>query len=137
MIIYYNKGEIKQLSPNFSLHEFECPCSDCKQTILDNELIKKLESMRGILGSKLTITSGYRCPNYQQQLRLRGYETAKGPSTHSQGKAADITNGVSLGGELEEAARKAGFESVGVGRNWCHVDLRPGFRRWLYSSSKR
>lgn len=126
-----------QLFPHQSLHfraaEFDCKCTDCKETLIDTELIDKLEAMRGILRSFLKITSGYRCSSYQEQLRLRGYETSVGPSQHQLGKAADITNGVSMGFELEEAARKAGFKSVGVGKDFIHVDLRPEVRRWKYT----
>lgn len=131
----YAKGKSIQLSNHFVSKEFDCPCNDCKQTVVDITLVSHLEAMRTILGSKLRITSGYRCPEYQVQLRLRGYETAKGVSQHELGKAADITNDVAPGHELEDAARKAGFLAVGVGKNWVHVDTRLGkSRSWKYSS---
>lgn len=133
MIITYKKDTNTQLSTHFNSSEFTCPCQDCKITLIDKDLVSHLEAMRTLLGSKLHITSGYRCQGYQDQLTLRGYETAKN-SQHVLGRAADITDGVTPGMELEDMARRAGFESVGVGKAWVHVDLRPGYRRWVYKT---
>lgn len=122
------------LSLHFSVAEFNCPCKECILTVVDLDIIPKLEALRTLLGTKLTITSGYRCRAYQEALRLRGYETALGVSQHELGRAADVSNGVSLGHELEDAAHKAGFKAVGVGSNWVHVDLRDDKdRRWSYA----
>jgi uncharacterized protein YcbK (DUF882 family) len=130
----FSKKDETRLSPNFKVSEFKCPCDECKETLVDLGMIARLEKMRSILGSRLHVDSGYRCANYQEQLRLRGFETSKGPSTHQLGQAADVSNGVTPGMELEDAARKAGFESVGVGSRFVHVDMRPGYRRWTYKS---
>lgn len=131
--IYPKQGNLP-IASNFNSNEFDCHCQDCKVTIIHPDLIIKLQKMRDEIGTKLSITSGYRCPNYQAQLRLRGYETAKGVSQHTKGMAADLTNGVANGAELESYAREASFKAVGVGKNWIHVDLRDDLvRRWFYS----
>lgn len=132
--ITYKKNSNTTLSTHFKSREFMCPCSDCKETIIDKILVSQLEALRTLLGSSLKITSGYRCANYQEQLRIRGYETAKGISQHELGKAADITDGVTPGIELEDMARRVGFKSVGVGRLFIHVDTRPEERRWTYKT---
>ena len=132
----YLKNSNTKLSTHFNSNEFDCKCDDCKETIVDPALIVHLEAMRAILGTSITITNGYRCANYQQQLRIRGFETSKGPSSHEAGIAADVTNGISLGIELAEAADRAGFKNVGIGKSFVHVDLRPnGPRRWKYVKS--
>lgn len=133
MVNQYTKGCQDKLSINFKAYEFDCPCTECKITFIDSDLVSQLQKTRDYFKSKLAITSGYRCTNYQNQLRLRGYETAKGLSQHQLGKAADIANGVASGAELEEAARASGFTSVGVGKYFIHVDTRPGQRRWFYN----
>ena len=126
-----------QITPHFNSNEFDCPCSYCNHTLIHPDLPKFLELMRHILGSKLSITSAYRCPEYQKQLTFKGYETAKGISQHNLGNAVDVTNGVSLGTELEDAAKEAGFMSIGVGKNWIHVDLRMDKeRRWYYNKKR-
>ena len=133
MIKTFFKGDHTKLSPSFSAYEFDCKCDDCRATIIDLDLIDKLQKMRDSIGTKLVISSGYRCPSYQQQLRLRGYETAKGVSQHTLGKAVDVNNGVATGAELESYAREAGFKAVGVGKTWIHIDLRDDQeRRWFY-----
>jgi len=101
---------------------------------VDSHLVERLDKLCELKRGKVSITSGYRCANKQEQLRLAGYETAKGVSQHELGRAADITDGVTPGVELEELARAAGFESVGVGKLWIHVDMRVGHRRWTYKS---
>lgn len=131
-IIKYDKRDRKSLSLHFSSNEFNCPCSDCKETLVSDTLVERLEKMRVDLGVQLHVTSGYRCKGYQEQLRLRGYETATGISQHELGNAADISNGVLRGDELAEAAEKAGFTCIGVGKTWCHLDVRPGPKRWSY-----
>ncbi len=132
-VISFKKGSKAQVSTHFVSNEFDCPCVDCRVTLVDKILVSQLEAMRTLLGSKLQVTSGYRCQDYQDQLALRGYETAKN-SQHLLGKAADVTNGVATGVELEEIARRVGFTSVGVGKHFVHLDLRPGYRRWAYKS---
>lgn len=134
MNITLKRGENKKLSDHFNSSEFECPCGSCKVFVLDSDLVDKLEFMRRILGTSLKITSGFRCYDYQEQLAMKGYDTAKGISQHELGHAADVTNGVALGHELEEAARDAGFMAVGTGQHWVHVDLRADkFRAWKYA----
>lgn len=136
MVFLYKKKENRQLSQHFNSSEFDCPCTNCKHTLIDLTMIEQLEKMRDLLGTKLVVTSGFRCPEYQQELKLKGYETAAGVSQHELGRAADVTNGVALGLELEEAASKAGFLAIGRGKHWVHVDMRTGKeRRWSYAKS--
>ena len=132
MLNKYKKGSNTKLSDHFNSNEVDCKCSECSETLIDSELIVRLERMRTLTGP-LSITSGYRCQAYQDALRKAGFETAAGVSQHTLGRAADVLNGVMLGAELEHCARKVGFECVGVGRTWVHVDLRPGPKRWFYS----
>lgn len=133
--VIYQKGSNVQLSDHFNLREFDCPCPQCTTTQVDPQLIVNLEAIRTKAGP-LKINSGYRCPSHQSELRMAGYPTAVGPSTHSEGRAADIT-GADLqysGATLEAFAREAGFMAVGVAPNWIHADLRNDkVRRWTYA----
>lgn len=132
MVKTYKKGVKVQLSPHFASTEFDCPCNNCKETLIDDHLVSRLELARNDLATSVHVNSAYRCSDYQLVLKHRGYEAAKN-SQHVLGKAADIQTGVHTGPELEEAARKAGFTSVGVGKNWVHVDTREGHHAWKYS----
>lgn len=121
------------LSTHFQSKEFNCPCSKCDKLVINTDLIDLLEKIRDIVQNPIKINSGYRCANYQQELRDRGYETSLGTSSHEMGNAADLAiigyNGI----QLEGIARNAGFKAVGVGKDFIHVDLRADKdRRWLY-----
>lgn len=135
-VLKYKKGQNGILSPHFTMSEFDCPCTNCTDTEVDTALIDKLELFRNGVGIPVKINSGYRCANYQNDLRLRGYETAIGVSQHELGRAADVMreDAQSSGIELEAIARSCGFKAVGVGHNWIHVDLRDDKeRRWEYT----
>ncbi len=132
-ILTYPKDSNAKLSDHFSLSEFRCPCSQCTSIILESDLVTKLEAIRIKLAKPLRINSGYRCRNYQTELRLKGYETSIGPSQHELGRAADIMSEPVVGVDLEKVARACGIRAVGVGSNWVHIDLRNDKdRRWEY-----
>lgn len=135
-ILNLEKGSLNKLSPNFKSFEFDCPCSKCSVTLVDEDLISNLQKLRNYLKFSIVITSGYRCSDYQKVLTDRGLPTAKGISQHELGKAADISCEGFSGIVLEDAARKCGFVSVGVGSNWIHVDLR-NYKRWVYENKER
>lgn len=128
----YPKGVKYVLSDHFVSTDFDCKCSVCTTTIIHPLLIERLETLRGLLLRPILITSGYRCKDYQADLASRGYDTAKGTSTHELGEAADIKAGTLFGTDLTIQAENAGFTSIGTGFKWVHVDLRPGKRRWSY-----
>lgn len=135
MINTYKKGSNIQLSINFTSNNFDCHCDQCKETSIDSNLIDKGDKLVLLLGTKLTINSGYRCAHKQEMLRIQGLETSKGISQHQLGRAMDISNGIATGMELAEAAILAGFKAIGQASNWIHVDLRNDLiRRWNYKS---
>lgn len=129
----YPKGSEKPAGEHFKAYEFDCPCEHCYYTLIDEILVSFLDALRRIVDTPIKITSGYRCDRYQYNLSLRGYETAKGISTHQVGKAADIQVKGYSGVALESPARSAGFRAVGVGSNFVHVDTRGDKdRAWTY-----
>lgn len=134
-MITFKKGSDEQVSKDFQAREFDCPCHECLETPVEMKLIDMLQSLRDEIGFPVKITSGYRCAAYQEDLKRRGYETAKGISQHQLGAAVDIKTGHHTGEELEKFARQVGFMAVGVGKHWAHIDLRSDKpnRRWLYS----
>jgi len=118
---------------NFSSSELSANVPTCNYTLIDGRLLELLEKLRLLTKEPIKITSGYRCAHYQLQLKLEGYETASGQSTHELGMAADALCESISGGVLETLARQAGFTSVGVGHSWCHLDTRIETRRWVYA----
>lgn len=132
MILTFPKDAHAQLSTHFNTDEFSCHCECKTPTLVDVELIRKLDRMRELLGKPLKITSGYRCSRQQQKLRDDGRHTAISVSTHERGMAADLFCANVTGYELAQIAEQAGFTSIGTAKTWIHVDTRGDLRRWTY-----
>ena len=119
-----------QLSPHFSLHEFQSHIngSDRQDCILVNDkLITMLEQLYTALHcSSMTISSGYRTPSHS--LAVGGYATDQ----HTKGNAADIlcydSNQNLISHKLVCcAAQDLGFPGIGYGGTYVHVDVRDGY----------
>jgi zinc D-Ala-D-Ala carboxypeptidase len=135
MILKYQKGVKTPLSPNFNSDEFDCACSNlaCKNTLIDEGLIKLLEKFRTSVGTRININSGYRC---------EAHNAAVGGEEHSQhilGTAADISRSDKiLWCTLEKDYAEEIFKNGGLGTYitpanrylWLHVDSRNGKARW-------
>lgn len=121
----YNKGDITYLSNNFKAIEMDCKCSRCKQTLIDDDLIKGLQKIREHFCKALNITSGYRCPEHNKEV---GGARA---SYHMKGMAADVyINGVSPK-EIAQYAESTGlFKGIGRYSNFVHLDTRPNKYYW-------
>jgi len=136
MIQTFRRGLSLQLSKNFNLLEFQCHCDDseCRTTIVDEDLVKQLQKIRLIVDARVTISSGYRCAYYQQRLKESGTKTTrKKVSTHELGLAADIIADGYEGEHLAELAKELGIKSIGIASNWIHIDLREDkIREWKY-----
>lgn len=135
MIREYKKGTSVQLSENFWSKEFDCKCRNplCEVTLIDDDLVGRLQAIRKKIQRAINIDSGYRCQRYQDQLKKQGWETSTGISSHQYGLAADFWITGCTGEELAKLAEDVGFEAIGVAEWWIHADLRSGKkRRWYY-----
>lgn len=129
----WKKGEIQQLSKNFTTKEFECKCkrSDCVDQVISKELVDKIQEVRQEFGSSIVITSGYRCLAHNRSIG------SKDTSQHVLGRAADLT--CKDNNKLIELLQKR-FDAIGDARisignraNFIHVDSRRDKKRfWLY-----
>ena len=91
-----------QLTENFNLKEFECPC--CHTVLLHPLLVLKLQKLRDEWGLPLIINSGYRCEVHNREVGgvIR--------SLHKVGQAADVTvlsTGKMLTGTITRIAQEA------------------------------
>lgn len=130
---YWPRGTEELLSPHFGTREFNCSCGKCDVQRIAIELVNKIETLREQHKEPIYVTSGYRCRQKQLDLAAQGYETAKGISQHELGHAADLS--VNYVPKLAALADKL-FDSMGVGKTFIHVDLRPGLRRWTYAKRR-
>ena len=93
------------------------------------ELARRLQIMRDDIGKPLSINSGFRNPRVNRAVR------GVANSQHVTGRAADISVTGHDRKELVVAALKAGFTGIGLGRNFLHVDTRPGpLTVWQYQA---
>jgi len=130
--LFYIKDNL--ITPHISLNEYKCHhCG--KLPIIKNyqhysailHLFSIFENIRAYYDEPIVITSGYRCPEYQEILRSKGYKAAK-YSPHNFGVALDI-----MGHTIEDTAKlyayiKKQFPDVRLGyfkykEHFIHMDV--------------
>jgi len=119
--------------PNFTEAEMRCHCG-CGRADMNPEFMEILQRVRRFYSRPMPVTSGYRCPNFDQSIG--------GAGVHPTGNAADISVAGQLSFELLIAAvgmniRGIGFKQHGpYDQRFMHLDtftgpLRP--RIWTYT----
>jgi zinc D-Ala-D-Ala carboxypeptidase len=110
------------MTPHFHVRELACRCG-CgglpKQDFMD-----KVEKLRDRLGFQMPVTSGYRCPEYNNRISGTG---RTGP--HTTGRAIDIGVSHSRALEMIRMALSMGFTGIGVKQHgagrFIHLDDLP------------
>lgn len=106
---------------HFSADEFLCKCG-CGQGAdhIHPDFITRLDLARDIAGIPFTVTSGYRCPEYNTEVG------GVASSSHTRGYAADIVcHGSRSRAQIIQAAIKAKFTRIGIARVFVHLDCDP------------
>lgn len=120
---------------HFSLEEFECPGHPGSGRFMDEAFLKRLDASRERAGVAFKITSGFRTPEYNEDLLARGYKASK-TSAHLKGLAADIACETSHHRWIIVNALLAeGFTRIGIGERFIHVDCDPSKNAnliWVY-----
>jgi len=122
----------------FTYDEFACACGDCVNR-MDATFIDVLDDLRRRCGFPFVVTSGYRCPDYNDRIASTGRD---GP--HTTGRAVDIALSgpnvhrlvmqVSLGGWMSGIGLKQKGEHS---KRFVHMDDlaepdHPRPRVWTY-----
>lgn len=120
---------------HFKLSEYRCkdgslPPKSMWPKIQENmNLLEKIRAELG--GHAITITSGYRSPEYNEQLRKKDPNGVAKDSQHLHGTAADIqVSGVSPSKVYQVADRLNPNGGVGKYSTFTHVDVRGKHARW-------
>ncbi|RLI98580.1 MAG: peptidase M15 [Candidatus Aenigmatarchaeota archaeon] len=134
MINFFDKNLGKKLSKNFNSNEFDCRCSKCDETYIDNELVEFLQSLRDKIKTPIVITNAYRCKAHNEYLIREGYLASR-KSQHLKGRAADLVlpHGMHVD-DFANMAIKIGFRGVGKYDWGIHVDVRraKNLAQWDY-----
>ena len=116
------------LTAHFSKYEFRC--RDGSEHPIDCELLAMLEAIRCHFDAPVTITSGYRSPDYNQAVG------GASNSQHLYGTAADFQVPKRTIHQVHDWANEM-FPASGLGvyvRNggwgWIHIDNRGSRARW-------
>ena len=122
----YQKGSREMLAPNFQAMEFDCACSRCTETLVDEELPKILQKIRDYFGKPVRITGPYRCPAHNGEIP----NAAKG-SLHTKGMATDIQVDGTEPAEVAKFAESIGVLGIGMYEDFVHVDTRTYKSFWF------
>jgi uncharacterized protein YcbK (DUF882 family) len=115
----YKKGVAIQLEKNFKSTEFDCKGRNCcSNTLIDQMLVRRLQSIRNHFGKAVIINSGYRCSAHNKNV---GGATL---SKHVMGMAADIKVKGVKPREVAAYAESLGIKGIGLYDTFVHVDTR-------------
>jgi len=114
-------------SKYFSEEELKCHCG-CGQCEMDPDFLDTLDRVRELAKIPIIISSGYRCPKHDMEVR--------GEGNHPQGLAIDAKAGD--GGtrlKIVSAMLLAGINRIGIAKGFVHGDKctdKPQRVIWLY-----
>jgi zinc D-Ala-D-Ala carboxypeptidase len=107
---------------HFTRAEMACRC--CGKAPMVPGFMEKLEALRHTFGKPMVVSSGYRCPAYNEKVSSTGLT---GP--HTSGAAADISVRGSDAYVLMAKAFALGFTGIGVNQKgnarFIHLDDLP------------
>lgn len=104
----------------FSDNELRCRCG-CGELKFNPETRLRLNKLRHVLGFPLAVTSGYRCPAYNNKIGAT--------QTHATGQAVDIAVSRKQAYDLISLAAEYGFTGIGINQKgqgrFVHLDDLP------------
>lgn len=124
---------------HFDLAEFACKCGECGSTgaEMDPDFLYMLDNLREDCGFPFIVTSGYRCPDYNDEIASTGRD---GP--HTTGKAVDISAAFAQAHTLLKKAMHRDIPGIGINgrgeyrKRFIHLDTLRGEnsrpRVWTY-----
>ena len=134
------------MTENFSKSEFECKCGQCKipEEVFLNlvKVANQLQLLRNHFGESISINSGYRCPEHNENIGgaskiVDGIKIQT--SQHCKGTAADIVvkgwHSHQVYDEIDRLRTEGEILQGGLGKydSFTHFDLRKYKARWDYS----
>ena len=108
-----------------------CPC--CHKEGMNPAFMIRLDGLRDVFDRPISISSGYRCPEYNDIMSSTG---TSGP--HTTGQAVDIPISRREAHILLKMAMNLGFTGIGINQKgdgrFIHLDTLGGeLRPWVWS----
>ena len=105
---YFSEGEFQKCTPPCSLQD------------MNQGTMSRLDTAREIAGIPFVLNSAFRSVEYEKE------HGRKGTSSHTLGHAVDIRcNSVANRFKIVAALYEAGFNRIGIGKTYIHVDDSP------------
>lgn len=99
----------------FKKTEFDCPC--CGGNQMSETFLRKLDDHRGRVDFPFIVTSGYRCPNHNEQVSSTG---RNGP--HTTGRAVDLAIfGRNAHRLIQQGALGGWYSGIGLKQHGPHA----------------
>ena len=106
----------------FKLSEFDSPDSKGSGKNMTRDFLKKLDRARDIANIPFKISSGFRTPQHNVNLRKQGYKASANLS-HLKGCAADIVcKDSGTRQKIVNGLIMAGFTRIGIADTFIHCD---------------
>lgn len=133
----YKSTDTSKVTEHFKVSEFRCRCGVSHDILISDDLVQKLEKLRGKLNcSKIIINSGYRCSKHDRNVG------GSGSGQHTTGKAADIVcygaDGKAISSKIVTCAAQdigfSGIANIDSTYTATHVDVAS--RKWYGDETK-
>lgn len=118
---------MKDYFPNDEFQRCDPPC---KKSDMNTDFMRRLNNAREYSGVPLVLTSAYRTRKHELD------QGRTGTSSHTKGIAVDIQAATSRARhKIVSGLLRAGFNRIGIGRTFVHVDsdtAKPDSVMWDY-----
>ena len=119
------------ISRNFSHAEVQCTCLYCAGgSKISPDLMRRLQEMRDLLRGPIRITSGVRCRKHPATRKRPTSSHVPNDLGDGEGKVGHAVDIAAVGSRrrfrLLSAAVAVGFNRVGIGKSFIHLDNDSG-----------
>tara|TARA_B100000029_G_scaffold173778_1_gene170465 strand:- start:2134 stop:2532 length:399 start_codon:yes stop_codon:yes gene_type:complete len=123
------------MTRNFKRSEFKCKCG-CGADQINEDLVRRLQEVRDLLGEPMRITSGVRCEKHNASPDVGGSPSSSHvPDNSGIAHAVDVSCNNSAYRERLLKAVLQVFDRVGIAKSFIHMDVDPNKTAgvvWVY-----
>ncbi|MGI9486479.1 MAG: D-Ala-D-Ala carboxypeptidase family metallohydrolase [Geminicoccaceae bacterium] len=134
MYTHFTEAEAEWRWIYFEPKEMRCTC--CGKLLVVSEFMDRLQALRGAYDLPMIVTSGYRCPDYNEKISTTGRS-----GVHTKGRAVDIKVNGESAWDLVRYAMTYEVRGIGIklrgphNARFVHLDDDPARQKpimWSY-----